>query len=117
MGNPHAVTFDLYPDDETFRRLGPMVEKHPCFPRGANVEFCRADGAGGAEVKVWERGDGPTLACGTGACAVLAAGATLGILPREADIRLPGGALRIRWGEDGHLYMTGPAEKVFEGAV
>ena len=64
---------------------------------------------------MWERGDGPTLACGTGACAVLAAGASLGLLPREADIALPGGTLRIRWDDGGHLFMTGPAEVSFTG--
>ena len=116
MGNPHAVTFDLFPEDEAFRRLGAALERHPAFPNRANIEFCRAR-AGGADVKVWERGDGPTLACGTGACAVLAAGASLGLLPREADVRLPGGSLRIRWAEDDHLYMTGPAETVYRGEV
>lgn len=117
MGNPHAVTFDLYPEDAAFRRLGPALVAHPLFPRGANIEFCRLNGEGGADVKVWERGDGPTLACGTGACAVLAAGASLGLLPREAPIRLPGGVLDIKWAGDGHLFMTGPAETVFEGRI
>ena len=116
MGNPHAVTFDLYPQDADFMRLGALLERHPAFPRRANIEFCRLNGEGGADVRVWERGDGPTLACGTGACAVLAAGARQGLLPRAATIRLPGGALDIRWGEDDHLYMTGPAETVFTGA-
>ena len=64
---------------------------------------------------MWERGDGETLACGTGACAVLTAAATLGLTGREADVRLPGGVLHIRWAEDNHLFMTGPAEAVFEG--
>ena len=114
VGNPHAVTFDLFPEDEAFRRLGAALEKHPLFPRRANIEFCRATETG-AEVKVWERGDGPTLACGTGACAVLAAGASQGLLPRKAAIALPGGTLYIRWADDGRLFMTGPAETVFEG--
>ena len=117
MGNPHAVTFDLYPEDDAFMRLGAALEKHPAFPRRANIEFCRLNADGGADVRVWERGDGPTLACGTGACAVLAAGASQGLLPRRAEIRLPGGALDIRWAEDGHLFMTGPAETVFEGEI
>lgn len=117
MGNPHAVTFDLFPDEETFRRVGATLENHPLFPKKTNVEFCRADGRGAVDVKVWERGDGPTLACGTGACAVLAAGATLGLLDREADVHLPGGTLRIRWDDGGHIFMTGPAEAVFTGEV
>ena len=117
MGNPHAVTFDLYPEDGLFHRLGAILEKHPIFPRRANIEFCRVNEAGGADVRVWERGDGPTLACGTGACAVLAAGNRLGLLPRAAAIRLPGGSLDIRWADDGHLFMTGPAETSFVGEI
>jgi len=68
-------------------------------------------------VRVWERGDGPTLACGTGACAVLAAGVSMGLLPRRAGIALPGGSLDIRWADDGHLFMTGPAETVYTGEI
>ena len=116
MGNPHAVTFDLFPDDATFAALGPLLERHPVFPRRCNIEFCRLTGDG-AQVRVWERGDGPTLACGTGACAVLAAGASQGLLPRQARIQLPGGALVIRWDDGGHLFMTGPAETVFTGEI
>jgi len=116
MGNPHAVTFDLFPDDATFAALGPLLERHPIFPRRCNIEFCRLDGDG-AQVRVWERGDGPTLACGTGACAVLAAGVSQGLLPRKARIQLPGGALVVRWDDDGHLFMTGPAETVFTGEI
>ena len=116
MGNPHAVTFDLYPDDALFYRLGPVLERHPAFPKKANIEFCRVR-EGGADVRVWERDDGPTLACGTGACAVLAAGASQGLLPRRAEIRLPGGTLDIRWADDGHLFMSGPAETVFTGQM
>ena len=117
MGNPHAVTFDLYPDDEAFARLGALLERHPVFPRRANIEFCRVNADGGADVRVWERGAGPTLACGTGACAVLAAGASMGLLPRRAAIRLPGGTLDINWADDGRLFMTGAAETVFEGEL
>ena len=115
MGNPHAVTYDLYPSDEPFRRLGPMLERHSLFPRKANIEFCRLREDGGVDVRVWERGDGETLACGTGACAVVAAGASQGLLPRHAAVHLPGGALDIRWAEDNHIFMTGPAETVYKG--
>lgn len=117
MGNPHAVTYDLWPDDDAFRRFGPMLERHPLFPNRANVEFCRLNPDGGVDVRVWERGDGETLACGTGACAVTVAGASQGYCPRETDIHLPGGTLHIRWAEDGRVYMTGPAETVYSGRV
>lgn len=117
MGNPHAVTFDLFPDDADFARFGPFMECHPRFPARANIEFCRIDSRSSVTVKVWERGCGATLACGTGSCAVLAAGVQLGLLDRSAEIHLPGGALRDVWADDGHIYMTGPAETVFEGEV
>lgn len=117
MGNPHAVTFDLYPDDDAFYRLGAMLERHPLFPRRTNVEFCRLRSDGGIDVRVWERGDGETLACGTGACAVTAAGASLGLIPRQATIHLPGGCLEIQWAKDDHLFMTGAAETVYTGQV
>ena len=114
-GVPHAVTFDYYPEGEEFLRLGAMMEKHPVFPRKTNVEFCRVDPEGGIDVRVWERGDGPTLACGTGACAVLTAASSMGLCGRESVIHLPGGDLFIRWAEDDHLFMTGPAAVSFTG--
>ena len=117
MGNPHAVTFDLYPDDARFHRLGAMMERHPLFPRRANIEFCRLRNDGGVDVRVWERGAGETLACGTGACAVAVAGASQGLTARQAEVHLPGGTLRILWAEDGHLFMTGPAETVYTGEI
>ena len=115
MGNPHAVTFDLCPDDEAFRRLGAYMEKHPLFPAKANIEFCRVEDRENVHVKVWERGDGPTLACGTGSCAVLAAGASLGLLERCASVHLPGGTLRDEWLPNNRIRMTGPAETVYSG--
>lgn len=114
MGNPHAVTFDLYPEDDSFYRLGPMLEKHEYFPAKANIEFCRIRD-GEIDVRVWERGDGETLACGTGSCATLAAAACQGLTGRKAKVNLPGGSLHIEWKEDNHLFMTGPAETVFTG--
>ncbi|MBE5808214.1 MAG: diaminopimelate epimerase [Clostridiales bacterium] len=114
MGNPHAVTFDLYPDDKVFHWLGPLLEKHNVFPNGANIEFCRMTDDG-IDVRVWERGDGPTLGCGTGACAVLTAAATMGLCGREARVNLPGGHLHIRWAKGGHMFMSGPAQAVFTG--
>ena len=115
MGNPHAVTYDLYPEDGDFYRLGALLEKHPIFPRRANIEFCRLSPRGGVDVRVWERGDGETLGCGTGACAVLVAGASMGRLPRVSVVHLRGGDLEIQWAEDNHLYMTGPAQVSFTG--
>lgn len=117
MGNPHAVTFDIFPDDEDFRRFGSMMECHPLFPAKANIEFCRVDDRENITVKVWERGDGPTLACGTGSCAVLAAAVSLGLAKRSASIHLPGGTLRDVWLSDNHITMTGPAETAFEGEI
>ena len=115
MGNPHAVTFDLFPDDGDFRAFGRLMECHPLFPAKANIEFCRVEDRENITVKVWERGDGPTLACGTGSCAVLAAAASLGLAEREASIHLPGGTLRDAWLDDNRIRMTGPAETVFTG--
>ena len=117
MGNPHAVTFDIFPDDETFRRLGACMERHPLFPAKTNIEFCRVEDRENIRVKVWERGDGPTLACGTGSCAVLAAAVSLGLAERSAKIHLPGGTLQDVWLENNHIRMTGPAETVYTAEI
>ena len=114
-GVPHAVTFDLFPDEADFLRLGAMLEAHPLFPRKANIEFCRVIDRENVQVLVWERGCGPTLACGTGSCAVLAAGVTMQLIDRSAAIHLPGGTLHDHWAEDGHLAMRGPAAAVANG--
>ncbi len=115
MTYPHAVTFDMFPGDDDFRRLSALVENHPVFPRKTNVEFCRADGRERAFVRVWEQGVGPVLASGTGACAALAAGNCLGLLERGAELVLPGGALQLRWGENGHVFLTGDAAVAYVG--
>ncbi len=117
MGNPHAVTYDIFPDKPDFSRLGAFLESHPIFPHRSNIEFCRVNPDGGVDVRVWERGAGETLGCGTGACAALVAGATLGLIPRTAVVHLPGGDLDIRWTPDHHLFMTGPATVSFLGEV
>ncbi len=115
MGNPHAVIFSL-PDE--WEKIGEKVEKHPLFPKRTNVEFVEVFNRQEALVKVWERGVGPTLACGTGACAVLVAGVLKGVLDREARIHLPGGTLLVSWPNDrGEVFMEGPAEEVFEGKL
>jgi diaminopimelate epimerase len=119
MGNPHLVVF-LEPEEDPasvdVRRLGPMVESLPLFPNRTNVEFVRVrDGV--VWVRVWERGSGETMACGTGACASLVASAVAGLTPREAPVEFPGGRLRVEWRDDDHVALTGPATFVFEGEV
>ena len=119
MGNPHLVTFLEELDSLDLATLGPGFEFHPRFmPRRINTEFVTVQDGSNLQVRVWERGSGETLACGTGACAVLAAAVVTGRSMGEAQVSLPGGALSVRWsGEDGHIYMTGPAVTVFEGEM
>ena len=113
MGNPHAVTYDLFPGDVEFEHFGPCVERHSHFPNRTNVEFCRAQTPTRADVRVWERGAGPTLACGTGASAAFAAGVHLGLLREKAEVLLPGGRLLFKFGKNGHVIVSGPAEISF----
>lgn len=116
MGNPHAVTFLEAIDDLKLEELGPHFENHPSFPNRTNTEFVEVLSPRLLKMRVWERGSGETLACGTGACAVLAAAILAGRAERKAVVRLLGGELQIEWNEaDGHIYMTGPAVTVFEG--
>ncbi len=116
MGNPHAITFEEAAQDECFYTLGPAVEKHEFFPERTNVEFTCVESEEKLIVRVWERGSGETMACGSGACATLAAAVIEGLAQRRAQVVLPGGALEIEWSEeDNHVYMTGPAEAVFSG--
>jgi diaminopimelate epimerase len=118
MGNPHAVVYLPEIADLDIARIGALFEHHALFPERINTEFVRIDRDGSLHMRVWERGAGETLACGTGACAVLVASVLNGHSPREADIHLLGGTLRIRWDEaDDCVYMTGPATFVFEGEM
>ncbi|WP_028545056.1 diaminopimelate epimerase [Paenibacillus taiwanensis] len=116
MGNPHCV---IYVEDATtfdVQRWGPLLEQHPLFPRKINVEFATVQRRDFVDMRVWERGAGPTLACGTGACATLVASVLNDNTERKATISLAGGDLFIEWNEeDHHVYMTGPAEFVFTG--
>ncbi|PZE22530.1 diaminopimelate epimerase [Paenibacillus xerothermodurans] len=118
MGNPHCV---IYVEDAAsfdLGRWGPKLEVHPLFPRRVNVEFASVKSPGAIEMRVWERGAGPTLACGTGACATLVSSVLNGLTDRAAVVSLKGGDLFIEWDEtDNHLYMTGPAVEVFSGIV
>ena len=116
MGNPHGVVFVADAAGVELERLGPLLERHPYFPRRTNVEFVQVLAPDELVLRVWERGSGATLACGTGACAALAAGAAAGLTGRQVLARLPGGTLRLAWEQaDNHIYMTGPARTVFEG--
>ncbi len=118
MGNPHCV---IYVDDAVSFDLhtwGPKLEKHPMFPRKVNVEFATVKTRDYADMRVWERGAGPTLACGTGACATLVSSVLNGLTDRTAVVSLKGGELLIEWNEaDNHVYMTGPAQEVYTGKL
>jgi len=118
MGNPHVVipVADVQAID--LERFGSALEVHPAFPAKTNVHFVQALNPRHLVMRVWERGAGPTLACGTGACATLVVCHSLGIADRQARLDLPGGPLEIAWdAATGHVFMTGPAEAVFDGVV
>ena len=120
MGNPHFVIFLDDEDVETFPldHYGPLLEHHPAFPQRCNIEFAQAINENTFRMRVWERGSGITLACGTGACATAVAAHLTGRAGRESDIRMDGGTLHIHWNEtDNHVLMTGPAAITFEGEV
>ncbi|MDI3316411.1 MAG: diaminopimelate epimerase [Bacillota bacterium] len=115
MGNPHAVIFVDDPEAVDVARVGPQIEHHPAFPGRTNVEFVRVDSPERLTMRVWERGSGVTLACGTGACASAVAAAHEGRTGRRVAVDLPGGRLAVEWAADGRVWMTGPAEEVFRG--
>lgn len=115
MGNPHGVVFVDRIEDVPFETLGPELEKHSMWPDRANIEFLQIISPLEARMRVWERGTGETLACGTGACASAVAAALTGRCGREVTIHLRGGDLHIRWADNGHVMMTGGATEVFEG--
>ncbi|TVU49705.1 hypothetical protein EJB05_01031, partial [Eragrostis curvula] len=124
MGNPHCVTFGtkesklLQVDDLKLSEIGPKFEHHEMFPARTNTEFVQVLSRSHLKMRVWERGAGATLACGTGACAVVVAAVLEGRAERKCIVDLPGGPLEIEWREDdNHIYMTGPAEAVFYGSV
>jgi diaminopimelate epimerase len=118
VGNPHCVLFVPDAEDDEVYRLGPMIERNDMFPNRVNVEFAQAISPTKLRMRVWERGAGVTLACGTGACAVAVAAVRRGIAERKVDIVLDGGTLNIEWREsDDHILMTGPATLVFRGEL
>ena len=118
MGNPHAVLVVNDVAGAPVERLGPAIEHHPRFPNRVNVGFLQVVDAHSAKLRVWERGAGETLACGTGACAAAVAGIRQGLLQSPVQITLPGGTLTLEWAGPGHsVMMTGPASRVYEGQI
>jgi diaminopimelate epimerase len=116
MGNPHAVWFTEESVPEfPLHAVGPLVEHHPLFPRRVNFEIVNVVSRGSVRARVWERGAGLTLACGTGACAIAVAARLNGLTGDVTDVELPGGTLRIEWDGKGEVYLTGPAVEVFDG--
>jgi diaminopimelate epimerase len=116
MGNPHCVIFVEQITDELVLKVGPQIENASLFPRRTNVEFVCVQRPEEVSMRVWERGSGETLACGTGACAVAVAGVLTGRTQRKLTSHLPGGDLFLEWSAaDNHVYLTGPAVEVFSG--
>ncbi len=116
MGNPHAVYFwQQSVSDFPLSRLGPLVEQHQIFPNRTNFEVANVISRQRIEVRVWERGVGETLACGSGACAVAVAAQLHGFIGNKVDIKLPGGTLEVEWDGIGEVLLSGPTEVVFTG--
>ncbi len=118
MGNPHCVIFVDEPKTFPVEKMGPVLERHHIFPKRTNVEFVKVVSPTQVEMRVWERGAGETLACGSGACAVVVASVLNNHTGREVRVKLLGGELDVEWRrEDDHVYMTGAAETVFRGEI
>ncbi len=118
MGNPHCVIFVDDVMGIPLGEVGPALEHAPLFPERCNIEFATLRPDGSIRMRVWERGSGVTLACGTGACATAVAACLCGLCGRESDVVMDGGTLHIEWREgDNRIYMTGPAETAFEGTI
>lgn len=117
MGNPHCVVFvdDIAAIDVA--RVGAIGEHLPAFPERCNIEFAQLTGTDELRTRVWERGSGITMACGTGACATAVAAAHVGLTSRESDVVMDGGRLHVRWAEGDHVMLSGPAEFVFDGEI
>ncbi len=118
MGNPHAVVFVDSTEDFPLEQVGPYFENHPCFPNRTNTEFVQVIDRGRVRMRVWERGTGETLACGTGCCATAVACVLNGLTDNAITVEVLGGALQIEWDRDNDLvWMTGPATVVFSGEI
>ena len=118
MGNPHAVIFSEEINGIPLEETGRKLEFHPRFPERANIEFCHVTARDRMEVRVWERGVGETLACGTGACAAVVASVLNDLTDEEVIVKLLGGELSVRWDRKvNHVFLEGPAVKVFDGVL
>jgi diaminopimelate epimerase len=118
MGNPHAVLLVESSEKAPVQTLGPAIEKHPRFPKRVNVGFAQVVDRSHIRLRVYERGAGETLACGTGACAAVAVGHSRGLLDATVQVNVRGGELRVNWeGPGTHIWLTGPAEVSFDGHV
>jgi len=117
VGNPHCVVFVEELEEIDIARLGPRFEHHPLFPERVNTEFVQVIDERRLRLRVWERGSGETLACGTGACAAAVAARVTGRSAREVVVELSGGSLEVDWRDDNHIWMTGPAVEVFRGEL
>ncbi len=118
MGNPHAVQFVADVEHAAVESQGPLIERHARFPEQVNAGFVQIVDRGAVRLRVHERGAGETLACGTGACAAVVAGIRLGRLDARVEVHTRGGRLTVEWaGGDSHVFMTGPAQTVFEGEI
>jgi len=116
MGNPHAIYFSQQPvADFPLSRIGPLVERLDIFPKRTNFEVVNVINKTTVQARVWERGVGETLACGSGACAIVVAAQLLGYTEKKADVELPGGVLQLEWNGEGEVLLSGPAEIVFAG--
>jgi diaminopimelate epimerase len=114
VGNPQCVVLESALDEPRYRQLGPLLEHHPYFPEGTNVEFATVEHPGRVRILIWERGVGPTLASGTGACAAAVAAMAYGGAGHDVEVVSPGGAQRVEWLDTG-LFLTGWAEVIWEG--
>lgn len=117
MGNPHAVHIVDNAEAIDLAAIGPVLEHHPIFPDRANIEFISLIAENHIRMRVWERGSGITIACGTGACAAAVAAARQGLTGRHVEVTLDGGTLDIDWQDNGHVIMTGPSEISFHGVI
>jgi diaminopimelate epimerase len=118
MGNPHAVTLVKDIENAPVASMGPKIESHPLFPNRVNAGFMQIIDSKNIRLRVFERGAGETLACGTGACAAVAVGQRWGLLDERVDVELPGGHLSIYWpNKEASMIMTGPTQSVFNGSI